>query len=106
MQQKLDVSVTSSQKADRGIQTLQEALEASNNRVTDIHQQAVAHNQDLEEEARQEIQKIVELGREVETRANEAILANQSLQQTNAKQATEIETLQHEVQKWKDVAQA
>ena len=52
LQQKLDASVTSSQKADHGIQALQEALEASNNRVTDIHQQAVAQIEDLEEEAR------------------------------------------------------
>ncbi|KAK0512245.1 hypothetical protein JMJ35_005373 [Cladonia borealis] len=32
-------------------------------------------------------------------------LPNRGLQQTNTEQATEIESLQHEAQKWKDVAE-
>ena len=63
LQQKLDTNVTNSQKAAYEIQELRKALEASNNHATDIHQQAVAHVQRVEEAASQEVQRLTELGR-------------------------------------------
>ncbi len=105
LQQKLDTSVANAQKADYEIQELRKALEASNNHATDIYQQAVAHIQSLGESASQEVQRLIELGNQVEARANEAELANRGLQQTNAEQATAIRTLQYEAQKWKDLSE-
>ena len=63
LQQKLDTSVTNSQKAAYEIQELRKALEASHNHATDIYQQAVAHVQRVEEAASQEVQRLTELGR-------------------------------------------
>ena len=39
---------------------------ASNNSVTDIHQQAITHIQNLEEAARQEVQRLIDLGTHME----------------------------------------
>ena len=81
LQQQLDASVASSQKAQYEIQKLQKALETSNNNITNIYQQGHAYFESIKEEASQEIQKVVELGSQVEARANEAELANRGLQQ-------------------------
>ena len=105
LQQKLDTSVTNSQKSAYEIEELQKALEASNNHAIDIKQQAVAHIQHIEEAASQDRQRLIELGTEAEARVNKAEFANRRLQHTNAKQATEIKNLQREAQKWKDLAE-
>ncbi len=52
---------------------MREALEASNNHATDIHQQAVAHIQSLDEAASQEVQRLIEFGTQVEARANKVL---------------------------------
>ena len=133
LQQQLDASVASSQKAQYEIQELQKALETSKNNITNIYQQGHAYFESIKEEASQEIQKVVELGSQVEARANEAELANRGLQQeiqrvvelssqmetranqaelanrglqhANAEQATAIGALQLEAQKWKTLAE-
>lgn len=105
LQQKLNTSVTNSQKAAYEFQELQNALEASNNHAAAIQQQAVAHVQRVEEAARQEVQRLIDLGTQVEASTNEAELANRGLQKTNTEQVTEIQSLQRETQKWKGLAE-
>ena len=56
-----------------GVGWMREALEASNNHATDIHQQAVALIQSLDEAASQEVQRLIEFGTQVEARANKVL---------------------------------
>ena len=105
LKQQLNTSLENSRNADQEIERLRGALTTSDNNAKEIHRQALEHIQSLTEEASQKVQRLIELGNQVEARANQAEQANRNLQQTNEEQATLIRNLQNEGKRWQNIAE-
>lgn len=105
LQQRLNTSVESARNADQEIQRLRAAVTTSENYAQDIQRQALEHIQALTKNANQQVQRLSELGANVEARANQAEQANRTLQATNEEQAALIRTFQHEGKRLENVAE-